>query len=197
MDFLRIKQYLTRFFHVYFLTLPGWYRDKKLAILRDLFVGSAQFLNDIGEEYWMDFGTLLGYYRERDIIPHDIDVDFAMHEKSYRNVLSKKHLLPKGFSFYDTSHRHRGPKLYLNYKGFDADIYFYEDLGDSVRSYENTKWPNEKREIPKALIYPLKSVNLFDKKISVPVLIEEYLRYIYGYLGSNGRRNLKTGFWEK
>lgn len=197
MTFLRIKQYLARFFYVYCLTWPGRYRTKKLAILRELFAGGAQFLNDTGEEYWLDFGTLLGYHREGDIIPHDIDVDFAMHEKSYKMVLAKRQLLPKGFSFYDTSHRHRGPKLYLNYKGFDADIYFYEDLGDAVRSYENTSWPNEKREIPKTLIYPLTSASLFDKKIEVPAHTEEYLRYIYGYLGSDGRRNLKTGFWEK
>ncbi len=168
-----------------------------MALLRELYQYSVDFMNQTGEEYWLDFGTLLGYQREKGIIAHDIDVDFGMHEKSYQKVLSQKHLLAKKVKFYDSSHRHRGPKLYFNYKGFDVDIYFYEDLGDAVRNYENTRWPNERREVPKDLVYPLQGVNFLGKKSLIPAQPKEYLEYIYGYLGTDSKRNRDTGFWEK
>jgi len=197
MNLLRLSQYIKRFIYVYLMALPGRYRERKLQILREMFRYSIDFMNEVGEEYWLDFGTLLGYYREQDIIPHDIDVDFAMHESAYEKILAKKHLLSVKVKFYDSSHRHHGPKLYFNYKGFDVDVYFYEDLGETMRSYENTNWPNERRAIPKELIYPLKEEFLMDKKTLVPNHVKQYLEYIYGYLGRDAKRNLSTGFWEK
>lgn len=196
MNLLRVSQYIQRFIHVYLRTWPGNYRARKLEILRELFTKGVEFMNNTREEYWLDFGTLLGYHREKGIIPHDIDVDFAMHEKSYKKVLQDQHLLPPGVYFYDSSYRHHGPKLYLSYKGFDVDIYFYEDLGDTMRSTENTKWPNERQAIQKDLIYPLQIVELFGHKVTVPHQTKAYLECIYGDLSRGAKRNLKTGFWE-
>lgn len=197
MNLLRISQYIQRFIHVYMFAILGTHQERKIKLLTELYQYSLDFLNQIGEEYWVDFGTLLGYHRENGIIPHDIDVDFGMHERSYETVLSKKHLLSSRVKFYDSSHRHHGPKLYFNYKGFDVDVYFYEDMGDSLRSYEDTSWPNERRAIPKDLVYPLHAVNFLDRKSLIPNQPKEYLEYIYGYLGTDSRRNQETGFWEK
>ncbi len=197
MNLLRISQYIQRFIQVYLYAWPGSYRKRKLKILEELFQISVDFLNQSDEEYWVDFGTLLGVHREKGIIPHDIDVDFGMHEKSYEKILSKRHLLSPKVRFYDSSHRHRGSKLYFNYKGFDVDIYFYEDLGDAVRNYENTSWPSERREMPKKIVYPLQSVNFLGKTCLIPAKPKEYLEYIYGYLGTDSKRNQETGFWEK
>ncbi len=197
MNLLRISQYIQRFIHVHIFALVGLENQRKMKVLKELFQLSADFLNEVGEEYWLDFGTLLGYHREHGILPHDIDVDFGMHEKSYEKVLSKRNLLSPKVKFYDSSHRHHGPKLYFNYKGFDVDIYFYEDLGDEVRSYEETKWPNERQKISKELVYPLKSAEMLGKKVSTPSQIKRYLEKVYGYIGSVAKRNQETGFWEK
>ena len=43
-------------------------------------------LQELGEPFWLDFGTLLGYYRGGDIIPHDIDIDVGMMESSYEKI---------------------------------------------------------------------------------------------------------------
>lgn len=197
MNLLRISQYLQRFIHVHVYALIGMEQKRKIKVLTELYQWSVDFLNTVGEPYWLDFGSLLGYYRERGFLLHDIDVDFGMHEKSYEVVISKKHLLPPEMKFYDSSYRHHGPKLYFNYKGFDVDIYFYEDLGEEIRNYENTRWPNERREVGKYMIYPPKVVSFLNRQIFIPNKSEEYLKYIYGFLGKNGKRNLKTGFWEK
>ncbi|MEP4532908.1 MAG: LicD family protein [Cyclobacteriaceae bacterium] len=182
---------------MYFFALFGTHQQRKLKLLTELYQYTVDFLNEMEEEYWADYGTLLGYYREGGIIPHDIDVDFGMHEKSYQKVIENKLLLSPKVKFYDSSHRHHGPKLYINYKGFDVDIYFYEDLGETIRNYENTCWPNERRKMPKNLVYPLQWAEFLDKKCMVPAKPKDYLEYIYGYLGTDSKRNLETGFWEK
>lgn len=152
-------------------------------------------MNQTGLDYWLDFGTLLGFYREKGLIPHDIDVDYSMPQDAYEKILSMRHMIPQGFRWYDSSYRHNGPKLYMNYKGFDIDIYFYTDLGNSVRSTEKTRYPNEQQEIPKSLIFPLKETIFLGQAVKVPNQVKKYLELIYGYIGTQGKRNKKTGFW--
>ena len=193
---LRTIQYLKRVANIYLTTWPGSYQKKKIQILEELYKISAETLNRTGEEFWLDFGTLLGYHREKGIIPHDIDVDFAMHEDSYQAIL-KLDNLPSSLKLYDTTPKHHGPKMYFNYKGFDVDIYFYEDLGDKLKSYEKSHFPNERQEIPKNLVYPLQEVELFGVKGFIPSRTQEYLEFIYGYIGTKGTRNTQTGFWEE
>ena len=82
MNLLRLQQYFLRVFHVYGKALPGNYTKKKLENIKELFVVANDFLRATEVEYWMDFGTLLGYHRESGIIPHDIDVDFCTSSAS-------------------------------------------------------------------------------------------------------------------
>ncbi len=193
---LRTIQYLKRVANIYLTTWPGQYQKRKIKILEELYRISVRTLIESGEEFWLDFGTLLGYHRDGGIIPHDIDVDFAMHEDAYK-VISDLSRLPAGLKLYDTTHRHNGPKMYFNYKGFDVDIYFYQDLGDRLKSYEKSHFPNERQEVPKDLVYPLERIELFDETGYVPAKTKEYLEFIYGYIGRNGTRDAKTGFWKE
>lgn len=193
----RILQYILRWANIYLAVLPGRYQSRKIEILQHLFREINQLLRQSGEDYWLDFGTLLGNYREKGIIPHDIDVDFGMQEKSYGKVLELKSSLPSSIKFYDTSQNHRGPKVYFSYKGFDVDIYFYEDLGENLRSYENSRYPNETTPIPKNLIFPLRKSSHLGETTFVPIHTKEYLEHIYGYIGKNAVRDLQTGYWKK
>ena len=36
-------------------------------------------------DIWLDFGTLLGYYRENDFISHDLDMDFGIIISDYQS----------------------------------------------------------------------------------------------------------------
>ena len=50
-------------------------------------------------DIWLDFGTLLGYYRENDFISHDLDMDFGIIIPDYqRFVEDEQYLLERGFS---------------------------------------------------------------------------------------------------
>ena len=193
----RILQYIQRWANIYLAVLPGSYQSRKIEILQYLFKAINELLKKTGEDYWLDFGTLLGNYREKGIIPHDIDVDFGMHERSYQKVLQIKNTLPSSIRFYDTSKSHRGPKVYFSYKGFDVDIYFYEDLGESLRSYENSRYPNETSPIPKHLIFPLQKGTHLNESTFTPAHPKAYLEHVYGYIGRDAARDTQTGYWRR
>ncbi|WP_424962258.1 LicD family protein [Ekhidna sp.] len=192
---IRLIQYLKRVANVVLFALPGQYRQRKLAILEEMFRKSISVLKESGEPYWLDFGTLLGYHRTGGIIPHDIDIDVAMMESAYESVKKLKDKMPKGLHFYDTSANHEGPKVYFSYKGYDFDIFFYEDKGDSVRTFVEANYPNERQHISKKLIFPLKEDSFLGERVTVPNDTLGYLELMYGYLGTGGSRDQKTGLW--
>ena len=48
--------------------------------LRQCLLDTCDILNAAGLDYWCDFGTLLGYYRDHDVIRTDYDVDLCLFE---------------------------------------------------------------------------------------------------------------------
>ena len=50
--------------------------------------------NKIGIDIWLDFGTLLGWYREKDFISFDMDMDFgAYYDDVEKFQVLKRNLL--------------------------------------------------------------------------------------------------------
>lgn len=165
-------------------------------ILWNLFELSNQFLQDTKVDYWVNFGTLLGFHRENGIIGHDIDIDFGCHEKDYDLILSEAEKLHPELSMHDTTHRHHGPKLYIAYKGFGADIYFYKEEQDQLYSHEKTHWENYNAPVAKELVFPVQEYEIRGIPTKIPVKTELYLKSIYGNLEKDAVRNQKTGYWE-
>ncbi|MEO9870108.1 LicD family protein [Ekhidna sp.] len=190
-----MSQYIKRIANVILFALPGQYRKRKLQILEDMFRKSVSVLKESGEPYWLDFGTLLGYHRTGGIIPHDIDIDVAMMESSYEAVRNLKGKMPSGLRFYDTSINHEGPKIYFSYKGYDFDIFFYEEEEDTIRTFVEADYPNERQHIPRKLVFPLKKDAFLGEEVTVPFDTKGYLELMYGYLGTGGWRDQKTGLW--
>lgn len=190
-QFRRLKEYTQRYIHI---RMDG--DDARKKILWELFGLSNAFLQELDIEYWVNFGTLLGFYREKDIISHDLDIDFGCHEENYSLILDNQDKLPEKLSLHDTTFKHHGPKLYMSYKGFDADIYFYRTDEDNLYSYEKTHWENYNAPIPKKFTFPTEPLSIDGIDTRIPAKTEEYLRTIYGNLSASARRNPETGYWE-
>lgn len=56
------------------------------ANLRVLFLKSLSIFNKNNIEYWVDFGTLIGIHREKDIIIGDTDCDVCVWEKDAAKI---------------------------------------------------------------------------------------------------------------
>ena len=181
--------------HVRFFRPWNAENSGKLKALEELFKVTNRFLRELDVEYWLVFGTLLGYYREGQIMRHDYDIDFGAHEGEYKKIWENRRRLPRGFSMYDTGYKHPGPKLYVSYKGWEADIYFYEDMSSRLRCYITSTVQGDLKSFPKDYVYPLTETTFMGENTLVPNQVEPYLVHMFGYIGENAWQDKETGYW--
>ena len=138
---------------------------------------------------WLDFGTLLGYYRENDFISHDLDMDFGVQVSSLEEFeVIEKHLINNGFNrtkeFYFNKNL---VELSYSYKGLNVDFIIYNKENDRVSSDtiffmtnalgNPTRYEVYHYEIP---FSGLKECDFKGMKVKVPENTQEYLRTLYG-----------------
>lgn len=158
---------------------------RKAAALATLFRGVNAHLRGLGIDYALSFGTLLGWHREGQLLPHDRDIDFAAPAAAFDAVWQSRRRLPPGFKLHDTSLRHHGPKLYLSHQGWEADIYFYSEENGQLRFAINSKCPGETEPFPHEFLYPLQPAVLLGEPTFVPAQPVALLKHHYGYIGPN------------
>lgn len=171
------------------------YRQRARADLRHFFIQLNEFLQQLEVNYWLAYGTLLGFWRERDLILGDSDIDFGLPVEEYPRLLAASSRLPKGFVMVDTSYKHGGPKLYIRFGLFAADLYFYEDRAQALHLYLKSSYVADCTPVPKDLIIPTRSEQFLGQITRVPNQVEELLTWTYAYLGSDGKLDPSTGFW--
>ena len=138
---------------------------------------------------WLDFGTLLGYYRENDFISHDLDMDFGVQVSSFEEFeVIEKYLINNGFNrtkeFYFNKNL---VELSYSYKGLNVDFIIYNKENDRVSSDtiffmtnalgNPTRYEVYHYEIP---FSGLKECGFKGMKVKVPDDTQEYLRTLYG-----------------
>ncbi len=167
------------------------------ARLTEVYSVTNRFLYNLQLEYWLVYGTLLGYYRTGEIIAGDRDVDFGVHERHYAQVWAARVALPPGFRMFDTSYNHYGPKLYVEHRGWEADIYFYKDANDQLQSYEKSNNLGDMQPFPRSVVYPRRPATFLGEATYIPQDAHAYLVHTYGYIGSDAVKDRKTGYWRK
>ena len=140
-------------------------------------------------DIWLDFGTLLGYYRERDFINHDLDMDFGIIIPNYADFLVvEKELLDKGFQrtkeFYFDKNL---VELSYNYKGLNVDFILYKKDSNKISSdtifYMTNALGNPTRYEVYHYELPFNGVeecNFKNTIVKIPGTVEEYLSNLYG-----------------
>lgn len=135
-------------------------------------------------EYFIFFGTLLGYYRENNIIDGDDDIDFYVDIDNYDDVVQvlKKEGVKvsiKEETFVQATRVFDGVRTYI-------DFYFYKNNAD--KQYILEKWaffgePQNSRlhlHVPKDLVFPIQEGNVGEISIKLPANIKECCEYLYG-----------------
>ena len=171
------------------------HRQKARADLRQFYLGLNAYLQELDVDYWLAYGTLLGYFRDRDLILGDSDIDFGLHEEDYQRLLDYRHRLPPGYTLVDTSHKHGGPKLYIRSGLFAADLYFYQSEGEHLRLFLNSHYVADRTPVPRSLILPTRPDQFLGQPTRVPNQVEELMLWTYQYLGNDGKLDPATGFW--
>lgn len=111
--------------------------------------------------YWIDFGTLLGAIREKDIISWDTDVDLSiMRSETLRvgEIISKivpNHPLIHCASFFSDG----GFKIQLNGTNLFIDIYPWEKLNETTVQY--SPYPGQQVSEFGNPYFPIQEINEF------------------------------------
>ena len=164
-------------------------------------------LNSAGIKFWLEFGTLLGYYREHDFIAHDMDIDTGTYYENahaVRDALEKSGFkLVREFKVLDDG----GIEQCYLYKHITIDVFYFRKDGDKM--YCNSFYVNDRRDLTKKK-YANRSIAICVKRIEVPLMeyvpakfkdcdvyvpedTDRYLRVHYGdcYMTPNPNYNNK------
>jgi hypothetical protein len=172
---------------------PG--RKTRAEALATLFRTVNAWLREARVDHWICYGTLLGWWREGRILAHDRDVDFAVPVDAYERLKAAAVRLPKGFSLHDTSHRHGGPKLYVNYRGWDADLYFLTETDGRLHPLLKSLNPGDTAPFPREWFYPARTADFLGEETRVPNEPERYLTHTYGYTGADAELDPVTRYY--
>jgi hypothetical protein len=72
-----------------------------VSILLPLLATSARHFSTVNASYWLDYGTLLGAYRDGGVVPWEFDIDMAVAEEDCEKFLVLKDAMAKdGLTMY-------------------------------------------------------------------------------------------------
>ena len=177
---LRQLRLLRRHIRFSSIVCLGQHESQKLQALKTLYQVTNRFLERLGVEYWLIHGTLLGHYRLGRPLPGDVDIDFGASEQYFDQILGRASDLPNGFNLHDTSFNHYGPKLYVSYKGWEADIYFYKEEANQLKPYEKDPKAGYESPLKRDWIFPLQPIEFWEEATYAPNDAEAVLKTIYG-----------------
>lgn len=154
-------------------------------------------LNKAGVTFWIDFGTLLGHYRDKGFIKGDRDIDLSMFLDEYDENIEKE-MAKKGFKLLKTFVVKDGEKIYAmeqtyRFKKIHLDIFYYtrhsEELYrthtfigfDDLSMNQSMQQHGGLRVIEQYLpITGFKKIDCFGNSVLAPGDISKHLAYHYG-----------------
>jgi hypothetical protein len=158
----------------------------------------TELLTQSNIPWWVDCGTCLGAYRYGGVIPWDEDIDLAVLQIDFDNILhilnqlDRKKYLVQDWSTRD--HPKSFIKVYIRESGTMIDIYHFDiDFANQTLNYifsleSHLFFPEwfkirERRfkaPAPFEIVFPLKKMNFDGLEIFVPNDIKRYLQRCYG-----------------
>ena len=127
----------------------------------ELLQNFARNLNNNNILFWLEFGSLLGYYREHDFIKHDCDIDFGIYLQDADKT--RKVLENAGFKLiHQFIASDGGLEECYKYKHTSIDIFYFRE--DKDRLYCNSFMPRYPLLIQKLI----RSHRYLVKRIDIP-----------------------------
>ena len=164
-------------------------RQTKLRkLLKALIVG----LNTVGLKYWADYGTLLGLYREGDIIRHDTDVDICLYPRLENEGLAEKIISLMDLLGSDFQLRYYPKVEGLNlYRVFHLGV--YADLYETVM--DSGFYKDVSGKLPVGLLGSDGVLMWKGLDVKVPEKVPEVLEWRYGKSYMTPRRFVSNERW--
>ncbi len=153
--------------------------------IKEFFERFNDFSKKIKIRYFLIFGSLLGAIRENDILQWDYDVDIAISECDFIEVVKNLELLKNYNIFVEkiVYFENKPFDITLKYKNIPIDIYILHDQSDKLVYKYNDVIYHEKvkiLEFDKKDIFPLKTTKFLGVEVTIPNNSKKVLEIIYG-----------------
>jgi len=151
-------------------------------------IDKFKFLKEVKEvldkadvPFWIDFGTFLGFYRQKDFLKGDPDIDIGVKREDQDKVVavaSKLEKVGKVIARVDMAEKHYLAGYEIKRDDFKIDIAFYFKCGD------NYLWPIS--QWPKVMVFSkeyfnnLEEIEIKGLKFKIPHNPEKCLELHYG-----------------
>jgi len=151
-------------------------------------------MDSINVTFWLEFGTLLGAYREKDFIENDRDIDVGLFLSNDRKRIYKT-LTSAGFKLIheiEIEDGKYGLEQTYSYKGVNIDLFYFTQIENKIfchvfKEDNNKTWEETILDkggvIPQEHIFPFedfKTISFKGMIFNVPSNIEEHLKANYG-----------------
>ncbi|RLC48109.1 MAG: hypothetical protein DRH57_02770 [Candidatus Cloacimonadota bacterium] len=166
----------------------------KMVAIENL-ADAKKILDNLNMRNWLTDGTLLGYYRENDIITHDKDVDIGCFIADYNDKIILKFIendwnLENIFGRKDI-----GLELSFRRNYIKLDIFFFYEEG---KKYWHGAWlkTDKGRNLIKYYYdkFDLKEIEFKGYKFNIPEDILKYIITKYGESWNQPRKNWDWAF---
>jgi len=146
-----------------------------------------------GIRYWLDYGTLLGAVREKDLIDYDTDVDLGMLYSDLGKLLDLKERIERDGFVFRKDHSAEFYRIALSEKNsLHADIFLWKRNPDGILFRENymKKDDNKGKDFPEGMVLKLEEREIDGRMYPVPSGPEEFCRFRFG---DDWRKRIRYG----
>ena len=166
--------------------------DYKNVALENL-INAKNILNDLNMSHWLTDGTLLGYYRNKDFIPHDSDVDIGSFIEDYNDEVIMRFLDNGWTCEHIFGRKDIGLELSFRRNHIKLDIFFFYEESDK---YWHGAWLKTDRGLNLIKYYydkfSIKEIEFLEYKFNVP---DNPLKYIETKYGKTWNVTVKKWDW--
>lgn len=151
-------------------------------------------LDTIDLRFWLDFGTLLGVYRDGKLLSKDLDIDLGVFLKDYSPKIEEA-MQRQGFkliSEYEIDNKEYGFEQTYELMGVTVDLFYYSYDNDKMWSHLFVNYPNltnEESVFIKGGLLPIEQyfpkcnfteIKFLNNLFVIPKNSDEYLSFHYG-----------------
>lgn len=175
----------------------GKEEQKKVTIddIRKGLVEANEIIKETGVRVWLTDGTLLGYFRENDLIAHDFDADLGCLIEDYKDEIIDAFKRLGWELAYVWGEKKQGLELTFQKGQVKIDIFFfYKD--DDGRLWHGAWRKHDKKSFNLIKYYyepfKLKEVEFLGSRFNIP---EDTLKYVTTKYGSGWKIPQKNWDW--
>ena len=166
-------------------------RYKVFQIHRDsLFKKIINVFKEENLRCWVEFGTLLGIYRDHGFIPGDDDFDFGAFIDDAEHI--KRAMIERGYTLLKDYEAENNPTIkemtFKSSEGITFDVFFFTKEENCYSCYifaltdvnirEKTKrYKVKKYDFP---VFEFETIDFMGEKVCIPSPVTSHLEYSYG-----------------